>query len=577
MRGPREGLSRRQLLQAATLAAVSSTASGPAAAAAIDDQPGAPAGEQRRDLRCGFIEKRLDGKRVRLRAYDGQVPGPPIVTRPGETLRIRLHNDLPPYDSSAWNGDHNVPHQLDTTNLHLHGLDIRPHLFEPLGTSDPLAPMIATGPGQSFDYAFKLPDDQPPGLYWYHPHHHGSTAVQAVSGMAGALIVRGAIDEVPAIKAARDISLVVQDIGLFPSDSEADLWTYEPKQNAIWQTFGGNVTIYNPATGKAEPTSLKGGFTTGDYALRYYLLNGEPFFREEHNQAAPTSPTATQLTPKRIRMRPGEVVRFRMLNGSSDNLMPIVIEGHDMHLIALDGVNFGAPRKIAPYGTDGLGQVLLAPANRAEFLIKGASRPGVYRLLQLAQTQQFLESPQKVILEIEIAGSPVTMALPTALPLPSRNYPLIQPSEVKRVRTIQFGGTFPGVANPWVGIDFLINNMQYEEDAVPIVVNRDDVEEWHLVVEGPHHGGTEGHPFHIHVVSFEVISIGGVPQPPGTIQDTIWVQERSEVVVRMRFKEWLGKSVVHCHILPHEDTGMMQNFLIVDASTGKHHRAATRG
>ena len=57
--------------------------------------------------------------------------------------------------------------------------------------------MITIPTGQYLDYAFQLPKDHPPGLYWYHPHHHGSTAVQAVSGMAGGVIVTGDIDEVP--------------------------------------------------------------------------------------------------------------------------------------------------------------------------------------------------------------------------------------------------------------------------------------------------------------------------------------------------------------------------------------------
>ena len=60
---------------------------------------------------------------------------------------------------------------------------------------------------------------------------------------------------------------------------------------------------------------------------------------------------------------------------------------------------------------------------------------------------------------------------------------------------------------------------------MPTVVSRGDAEEWHLVVQGPHHGGTEGHPFHIHVNSFEVISIGGAAQLPGTIMDTIWIPQ----------------------------------------------------
>ena len=65
--------------------------------------------------------------------------------------------------------------------------------------------MIAIEPRQTYKYAFKIVDDQAPGLNWYHPHHHGSTVVQAASGMAGGIIVYGAIDEVPEIKAARDL------------------------------------------------------------------------------------------------------------------------------------------------------------------------------------------------------------------------------------------------------------------------------------------------------------------------------------------------------------------------------------
>lgn len=569
-------ISRRQLFEGATGVALASAVT--TAAKAADKPEGEARSPMRQDivLRCATKDTVIDGKKVRLRAYNDTVPGPLIVTRPGELLNIRVQNDLPPYDSSGWNGNHNVPHNISSTNLHTHGLDVRPHLFEPLGTSNPLAEMISIHPGEHKDYPFQLPDDQPSGLYWYHPHHHGSTAVQAVSGMAGAMIVKGPIDEVPEIKAAQDILLAIQDIGLFKSNDEPDLWCYEPKQNAIWQTFGGNVTIYNPKTGKNDPTDLTCGFTTGDYACRYYMLNGEPFFKEEHNPDInnATKPLPTQMKVKRYKIAPGEVVRFRMLNASSDNLMPIVVQGHEMHLIALDGVNFAEVRTQPVYDKmTGDGQVLLAPANRAEFMIQGNAKPGVYKIMQLAQSQQFLHSAQKTICEIQVVGKPKKMKLPGKLPIPKRNYPLIKPDEIKNIRTIQFGGAFPGVLNPVVGIDFLLNNMQYEERAVPVVVERDTCEEWHLVVEGPHHGGTEGHPFHIHVDSFEVISVGGVAQPPGTFMDTIWVPVNTTVVVRMRFTEWVGKSVFHCHILPHEDTGMMQNFLIVPKDGGHkgHH------
>lgn len=511
-----------------------------------------------------WLNRTLNGLKTKLRSYNGQVPGPLIETRPGEKVRIRVKNSLTPYDSTGWTGDHNIPHHLSTTNLHVHGLDVAPHLFNPLGTSDPKAPMIHIMPGETFDYVFELPADHPPGLYWYHPHNHGSTAVQAVSGMAGAIIIRGDIDEVPEIKAARDITLAIQDIGLFPSDTEADLWIYEPKQNAIWQTFTGTVTIYDPATktNVVQP-NLKGGFTTGDYAERFYLLNGEPFFQETHVNPppkTPPTPTPKQLPVQQFKLAPGEVVRFRMLNGCSDNLMPIVVEGHEMHLIALDGVNFPALRTVPVYPEKtGDGQVLLAPANRAEFLIQ-AGRPGRYAILELAQDQQFLSSSAKTIAEIVVEGPEKKMALPTSLPTPSRYYPLID--KVSRQRTLEFEGMFPAVHNPYVGLDFMINEMLYDEATVQQEVALGDAEEWILKVGNMDHGGTEGHPFHIHVNHFEVISIAGVKQPPGTIRDTIWIPKNSEVVIRMKFKDFKGKAVYHCHILPHEDTGMMQNFLI---------------
>ena len=558
-----DDLTRRQILTGTTAIALTPVSwTSPAAA-----QETPPADGEWFVLETAIKETVIDGHRVRLRAYNGQIPGPTITLTPGETLHVRLKNSLPPYDSSAWGGDHNVPHGLDATNLHVHGLDVIPHIFEPIGTSDPLAPQIIVGPGEQYDYVFEIPPDHPPGFDFYHPHKHGATAVQVVSGLAGGIIVRGAIDEVPEIKAAREIVLVIQDIGLFPSEDDPDLWTYEPVQNAVWQTFGGFVTI------KGERTDLRGGFTTGDYRLRYYLLNGEPFFKETHNDepGKEIEPVGTQLPVQRFTLAPGEVVRFRMLNGNSDNMMPIVVDGHAIHQTAMDGTNFPSVRTIpARAAGDDSEQILLASANRCDFLVKANSEPGIYRIRQLGQKQQFLMSEEKIIAEIEVTGASKDMALPDKLPIPARAYPLIEASEVNRIRVIEFTGNVPPLLNTIVGGDYLINNAIYNELEVPVVVNLNDVEEWHLVVGESHHGGAEGHPFHIHVNAFEVISVNGDMLPPGTIQDTVWVGVGQTVVIRMRFKEWVGKSVFHCHILPHEDVGMMQNFLIIDRAREGH-------
>ncbi len=68
-----------------------------------------------------WIIKEFEGKKVKVRAYNGQIPGPLIKSKAGVTLKIRVENKLTPYDSSAWGGNMNVPHMLDHTNLHLHG------------------------------------------------------------------------------------------------------------------------------------------------------------------------------------------------------------------------------------------------------------------------------------------------------------------------------------------------------------------------------------------------------------------------------------------------------------------------
>lgn len=548
-----------------------------------------------------WIETELDGVPVRLRSYNGSVPGPLITTRCGQTLNIELVNELDDYAAKSWtkadtwNGDHNVPHMLSDTNLHVHGLDVRPHLFEPLGTEDPSSSMISVTPdGGTFQYSFAIPSDHPSGLFWYHPHHHGSTAVQAVSGMAGGIIVEGPIDEVPEIAAAKSVVLVIQDIGLFQSDDpeQPGIWTYEPVQNAIWNTFSEStedaVRIWNSEQGKwVNQPDLKGGFTTGDYALRFYLVNGQPFYREEHafscskteNDAGNADLCDRQVgVGEQLIAAPGEVLRLRILNGCSDLVMPLHMEGHAIHLIAMDGVNFEAPREIhteaaelwdgrVDYSSNAK-SLVLAPANRAEFLIQ-AGEPGTYRLMQIAHDkEQFLPAPAKTIAILMVTGEPVEMALPTKLPTPERYYPLIKSSEiVDDTYEVPISMMFPAEMNPEVGVDFMIDEVLYDEHASGKVVALNTAEQWTIQTVMTQ----EGHPFHIHVNHFEVMSINGIDQPPGTLMDTVWVAKppsvdggdpRTDVVIRMKFVEFTGKSVYHCHILPHEDTGMMQNFII---------------
>jgi FtsP/CotA-like multicopper oxidase with cupredoxin domain len=342
--------------------------------------------------------------------------------------------------------------------------------------------------------------------------------------------------------------------------------------------FTNNVVIRDPLTGEAkEQPTLKGGFTTGDYLLRYYAVNGTPIFRETHNreenkQTKPLGEAMPEGIPT-IKLRPSEVVRVRMLNGCSDLAMPLALPGMDIHLIALDGNNFAAPRTlrtvepaegvswdgVTTYGTDAT-TLVLGPGNRAEFLLQG-EKPGTYELVQVFHTGvQFLQADRKVIARFVVEGEPLAMALPTQLPVPHRTRSLIQESELVGRREVRFGANFPAKENKVVGIDFMMNDAPYDHHRVDAAVKLNTAEAWTLV--GHSHDGSEGHPFHIHVNPFELKTIGGRVQPPGTFLDTVWVPINSKAEIWMRFLGWTGKTVYHCHILPHEDTGMMHNLLI---------------
>lgn len=500
-----------------------------------------------------FRDLIIGGRRCRLRCYNGQVPGPTMRTAPGHRFHVRVENGLPPNKPAAMGegggGGHvmgrahpgesvfeqNTPHMFNTTNLHVHGLQVSTHLFQPFGTADPMAPLLAIEPGEAYEYKFVLPEDHPSGLFFYHPHFHGSTLLQVVNGMAGAIIVEGPIDHVPEIAAARDIPIYITDLGLCPSPDDPNLWQNDPTPGKY----------FNSQTG----TPLD-GYMLGNYMIQTFLVNGQPVFEEDFTTGQQVN---VQLPVPSVSMQPGEVVRLRILNGTSDSYMPINIEDHTMHVIALDGINFLAPR---PSEYDPSEQQLpLASANRGEVLIKGGA-PGRYRLYQPAHNEQFGPSPEKHLMDIVVEGNPIDMALPTSLPKTTREYPLPSQSPVNGFNSIQFKVTFPYNELP-TGVGFFLNNLLYDEFRVDHYGRIGDVEEWTLTnVSG------EGHPFHIHVNSFELISIGGIAVEPGTFKDVQWVRPNQPVVFRMRYKQFTGKTVYHCHILPHEDTGMMQNFII---------------
>ncbi len=142
-------------------------------------------------LEASFGPATMGGRAVSTYNFSGEVPGPTLRLRSGETLGVTLNN------------------QLDQpTNLHTHGLHV-----SPTGNSDNV--FVHLMPGESFAYEYAIPPDRTsglyiPGFYWYHPHLHGDSAEQVEGGMAGAIIVEGELDYLPGIRDLPERLLVLQ-------------------------------------------------------------------------------------------------------------------------------------------------------------------------------------------------------------------------------------------------------------------------------------------------------------------------------------------------------------------------------
>ena len=177
-------------------------------------------------------------------------------------------------------------------------------------------------------------------------------------------------------------------------------------------------------------------------------------------------------------------------------------------------------------------------------MIKGSAKPGIYKIVQLAAEPAVpVERAEDHRRDRDHRSRRSAMALPTALPIPTREYPLIKPGrDPAHAGDLSSPISFPARKIPIVGIDFLLNGQQYDVTQVNYVADVGSAEEWHLVVGDSQHGGTEGHPFHIHVNSFEVISINGkAAGSPAPSRTPSGYPPKSTVVIRTRFKQFVGK------------------------------------
>lgn len=246
---------------------------------------------------------------------------------------------------------------------------------------------------------------------------------------------------------------------------------------------------------------------------------------------------------------PGAVQRWRVINGCTSRVIAIRVEGHQLTQIALDG-NF-LP---APVDRE---QLLLAPGNRADVLVHPTGT-GRYALVSDPYDRggtammgggtggNGSRNGGPVTLATMIVSGPVSGSPPTPITLPAP--PVPPASATRRRRLILAMGMAPGMG----AMTFTIDGRTFDAGRDDQTVVLGTTEEWTVVNTSP-----MDHPFHLHAWPFHVLEASGGVPPAGVQQDVVLIPARGWVRLRIPFTDYPGRSVYHCHILDHEDLGMM--------------------
>lgn len=257
-----------------------------------------------------------------------------------------------------------------------------------------------------------------------------------------------------------------------------------------------------------------------------------------------------QLMPD-IRMRPGEPQVWSLLNGSSSAFYALRLEGHTFDVIAVDGIPLVSPRVNQE-------TVVLPSGQRLEVIVRATSSKGRYTLSYDSYDQGVDTWPHKAIGTVLVGGQQWTGANHPGVDLSSAPVDLSSanvPDELHR--TIVFAQN-NAVPEGEFG-RFTMNGHPYDPEFLEWTSTLGTVEEWFI-----RNDTTQEHPFHVHVNPFQITEINGSPVPFSGHQDVAIVPRFGSITVRTKFTDFTGAPVLmHCHILDHEDMGMMTSFEIV--------------
>jgi FtsP/CotA-like multicopper oxidase with cupredoxin domain len=253
------------------------------------------------------------------------------------------------------------------------------------------------------------------------------------------------------------------------------------------------------------------------------------------NSDAPTTRTVNGQVNPVVPIGPGETQLWRLGNQSADIWYRLQLDGSRFHVIAEDGNPAGEVWTAK--------RLTLPPAKRYDVLVQGHGGGNYHlRTLRMSTGPAGDKYPARILATVRPDRPAVERAeLPTSMgPLPD-----LQNMKVDRRRTLVFSENTK--TNK-----FFINGKQFNHDRIDQRVKLGAVEEWTI-----RNVSRERHPFHIHVNDFQVMSVNGRPYHARGLADTFPLPYGGEIVIRMHFVDFTGEYVYHCHILAHEDHGMM--------------------
>ena len=448
--------------------------------------------------------------------FDGMAGvAPTIRVKPGDTIIMDLKDDLTRVNA----GD---SHDI---NIHFHGIG-----SSPLAPGDDVLGTLAR-PGQKIRYVIHIPATQGPGLYWYHPHIHGQTNYQVgQGGMSGAIVVEGLQQHFPQLAHMRERVIILRDTGIGANAPPDD----EPSGNGdtagmgAMSDMGSAQDMAKPNTVNSDPCGPEIGLTPA--------LNGA------------VDPTIT--------IAPGEKQFFRVINATGHKTAKLAVPGEKLTVLAVDGFAVDSYPGTKPIVEN---SVIIPVAARAEFIVTGPSKATPFRSLCFDSGSGGDRDPDVVLATIQPRSGSRTHARPapqygpitTGAPLPQSGYTTALPKpSAHRFVVFSEGNKH-----------FFINGKAFKMSDPPMfVVHTGTVEEWHIS-----NVSTEIHDFHIHQIHFLVIKRNGVPVAHPYWQDSAIIPHRQSphtpgsLVVLMDFRDPVIKGIFlfHCHILDHEDAGMM--------------------